>query len=167
MTVSSVKTIYILFYHLHQYGAKLVRHQMEHLVKENCNFLCFQVLWLIHTIRFFQTTNTNLICFFVNYFSQPLFIFVNGNHPHYYFNVIVTDRIEIYLIYHLSVVLVVTIDSSMLSSSISIYFFSIGIHSMQDSTATTRYGVTRKRNTKKFRRTRNLLRKNLQLKDVC
>ena len=46
------------------------------------------------------------------------------------------------------------------------YFFN-GIHSMQGWTATTRYGVTRKRNTKSSRHAWNLFRKNLQLKDVC
>ena len=43
----------------------------------------------------------------------------------------------------------------------------IGIHSMLDSTATTRHGFTRKRNTKRLRHTENLFRKNLQLKHVC
>ena len=43
----------------------------------------------------------------------------------------------------------------------------IGIHSMQDWRATTRLGITRKRNTKRLRLTGNLFRKNLQLKDVC
>ena len=33
--------------------------------------------------------------------------------------------------------------------------------------ATTRYGVTRKRNTKKLKHIGNLFRKNLQPKDVC
>ena len=36
--------------------------------------------------------------FCVNYISQPLFVFVNGNHPHSYFNIIITNRIEIHLI---------------------------------------------------------------------
>ena len=45
-------------------------------------------------------------------------------------------------------------------------FFLIGIHSMQGWTATTRHGVTRKRNTKRLKHTGNLFRKNLQLKDV-
>ena len=51
----------------------------------------------------------------------------------------------------------------------TIFFFKflIGIHSMQGCTATTRHGVKRKRNTKTLRHTRNLFRKNLQLKDVC
>ena len=48
-----------------------------------------------------------------------------------------------------------------------IIFFKIGIHSMQGWTATTRHGVTRKRNTKILRHTWNLFRKNLQLKDDC
>ena len=46
-------------------------------------------------------------------------------------------------------------------------FFLIGIHSMHGSTATTRHGVARKRSTKRLKHTRNLFRKNLQLKDVC
>ena len=36
---------------------------------------------------------------------------------------------------------------------------------MQGWTATTRLGVTRKRNTERLRHTGNLFRKNLQLKD--
>ena len=43
----------------------------------------------------------------------------------------------------------------------------IGIHCMQGSTATTRHGVARKRNTERLRHAGNLFRKNLQLKDVC
>ena len=46
-------------------------------------------------------------------------------------------------------------------------FFLTGIHSMQGWTATIRHGVTRKRNTKRLKHTRNLFRNNLQLKDVC
>ena len=48
-------------------------------------------------------------------------------------------------------------------------FFKIGIHSMQDRTATTRHGVTKRKNTKRLRlrHTGNLFRKNRQLKDVC
>ena len=38
---------------------------------------------------------------------------------------------------------------------------------MQGSTATTRHGVIRKRNTKRLRYAGNLFRKNLKLKDVC
>ena len=38
---------------------------------------------------------------------------------------------------------------------------------MQGWTATTRYGVTRKEEQKKWQDTENLFRKNLQLKDVC
>ena len=34
-------------------------------------------------------------------------------------------------------------------------------------TATTRHGVTRKRSTKRLQLTGNLLRKSIQLKDVC
>ena len=47
------------------------------------------------------------------------------------------------------------------------YFLLIGIQSMQGWTATTRHGVTRKRNTKRLQHTRNQFRKNLQFKDVC
>ena len=43
-------------------------------------------------------------------------------------------------------------------------FFLIGIHSMQDWTATTRHGVTRKRTTKRLKDTWNQITKNLQLK---
>ena len=42
-------------------------------------------------------------------------------------------------------------------------YFLIGIHSMQAWTATTRYGVTRKRRIKRLKHTGNLFRKNLQL----
>ena len=49
----------------------------------------------------------------------------------------------------------------------SLPIFLIGIPSMQGSTATTRHGVTWKRNTKRLKHTGNLFRKNLQLKDVC
>ena len=45
-------------------------------------------------------------------------------------------------------------------------YFSIRIYSMQGWTATTRHGVTRKRNTKRIRHTGSQFRKNLQLKDV-
>ena len=45
-------------------------------------------------------------------------------------------------------------------------FLLIGVHSMQDWTATARHGVTRKRSTKELQHTGNPLRKNLQLKDV-
>ena len=47
---------------------------------------------------------------------------------------------------------------------IMIYIFLIGIHSMQGWTATTSHGVLRKRTTKRLKHTRNLFRKNLQLK---
>ena len=47
------------------------------------------------------------------------------------------------------------------------YLKKIGIHSMQDWTATMRHGVTRKRSTKRLKQTGNLFRKNLKLKDVC
>ena len=46
-------------------------------------------------------------------------------------------------------------------------FFLIWIHSIQSWAATTRHRVTRKRSTKRLQHTKNLLRKNLQLKDVC
>ena len=43
-----------------------------------------------------------------------------------------------------------------------------GIHSIQDWTATTSHGGTRKRSTKGLEHTgKNLFRKNLQLKDVA
>ena len=51
---------------------------------------------------------------------------------------------------------------------IQIYlFFLIGIHSMQGWTATTTHGVTRKEAQKRLQDTENLVRKKLQLKDVC
>ena len=45
--------------------------------------------------------------------------------------------------------------------------FLIGIHSMPGWRVTTRHGVTRKEAQKRLEDTENLLRKNLQLKDVC
>ena len=49
-----------------------------------------------------------------------------------------------------------------------IFFFLIGIYPMQDWTATTRHGDTRKKKAqKRLHDTENLFRKNLQLKDVC
>ena len=45
-----------------------------------------------------------------------------------------------------------------------LFFFLLGIHSMQGWTATTRYEVTRKRNTKRLRHTRNMSRKSLTVK---
>ena len=42
----------------------------------------------------------------------------------------------------------------------SSYFFLIGVHSMSGWTATTNYGVIRKRITKRLKRTGNLFRKN-------
>ena len=48
-----------------------------------------------------------------------------------------------------------------------IFFFLIGIHSIQGWTATTTHGVTRKETQKRLQDTENLFRKNLQLKDVC
>ena len=47
------------------------------------------------------------------------------------------------------------------------FFKKIEIHSMQGETGTMRYGVTRKRSTKRLRHTGNLFRMNLQLKGVC
>ena len=49
------------------------------------------------------------------------------------------------------------------------FFFLIGIHLMQGSTATMTHGVTRKKKSSKkiTQDTENLFRKNLQLKDVC
>ena len=47
------------------------------------------------------------------------------------------------------------------------FFFLIGIHSMQDRTATTRQEITRKEAQKRLQDIENLFRKNLQLKDVC
>ena len=48
------------------------------------------------------------------------------------------------------------------------FFVLIGIHFMQDWTATTRQGVTRREAKKqRLQDTENLFRKNLQLKDVC
>ena len=47
------------------------------------------------------------------------------------------------------------------------HFFLTGIHFMQESAATTRHGFTGKRSTNTLNYTGNLLRKNLQLKDVC
>ena len=52
----------------------------------------------------------------------------------------------------------------LLNSCLYFRFFLIGIHSMQDWTATTRHGVTRKRTTKRLKDTGNQITKNLQLK---
>ena len=49
---------------------------------------------------------------------------------------------------------------------IYLFFFLIGIHSMQGWTATTRHRVTRKTSTKRLEHIGNLFRRNLQLKDV-
>ena len=54
-----------------------------------------------------------------------------------------------------------------LHRNFSAFFFLIGIHPMQGWTATTRHGVARKKAQKRLQGTENLLRKNLQLKDVC
>ena len=43
----------------------------------------------------------------------------------------------------------------------------IGIHSMQDWTATRRLGVTKKGSTERLNRIRNLFSKKLQLIGVC
>ena len=48
----------------------------------------------------------------------------------------------------------------------SLGFFLIGVHTMQGWTATTKHGVTRKEAQKRLQGTKNLLRKNLHLKDV-
>ena len=53
------------------------------------------------------------------------------------------------------------------SNQQSLSFFFIEILSMQGWTATTRHGVIRKRSTKRLEHIANLIRKNLQLKDVC
>ena len=53
------------------------------------------------------------------------------------------------------------------NSSSFAFFFLIGVHSKQGWTATTKHGVTRKRSKKRLKYTGNLMRKNLQLKDVC
>ena len=45
--------------------------------------------------------------------------------------------------------------------------FLIEIHSMQDWTATTGHGVTRKGSIKRLKHTGNLFRKNLQLTGIC
>ena len=50
---------------------------------------------------------------------------------------------------------------------LSVPFFLIGVHTMQDWTATTRHGVTKKEAQKRLQDTENLFKKNLQLKDVC
>ena len=50
--------------------------------------------------------------------------------------------------------------------TIGLIFVLIGIHSMQDWTATVRHGVTRKEAQKRLQDTKNLFRKNPQLKDV-
>ena len=47
------------------------------------------------------------------------------------------------------------------------FFFLTGIHSMQGWTATSRHGVTKKEAQKTLQNTKNLFKKNLQLKDVC
>ena len=50
---------------------------------------------------------------------------------------------------------------------IEYWHFLIGIYYMQGWTATTKHGVTRKRNAKRLKHTGNLSRKNLQFKEVC
>ena len=47
------------------------------------------------------------------------------------------------------------------------FFKIVMIHSKQEGTATIRYGVPRKRSTKRLKHTGNLFRKNLGLKGVC
>ena len=56
---------------------------------------------------------------------------------------------------------------SFLHDNESFFLKKTGIHSMQGWTATTRHGVTTKRNTKRLRCTGNLFRKYLPLKGVC
>ena len=80
---------------------------------------------------------------------------------------------KIYLVYLFKVVTKLTLFSNV-SAQISnfklsnqIFFFKIGIHSMQGWTATTRYGVTRKRTTKRLKHTGNLFRKTPQPTGVC
>ena len=46
-------------------------------------------------------------------------------------------------------------------------FLKLGFTPCNAEQATTRHGVTRKRTTKRLQHTRNLFRKNLQLKYVC
>ena len=46
------------------------------------------------------------------------------------------------------------------------FFTEIGVHSMQGWTAITRHRVTRKKSTKRLEQTKNLFKKNLQLKGV-
>ena len=58
-------------------------------------------------------------------------------------------------------------SSLMVSNQHYFFKFSIGIHSMQGSTATTRHGFTRKRSTERLKHTENLFTKNLQLIGVC
>ena len=48
-----------------------------------------------------------------------------------------------------------------------VFFFLIGIHSMQGWAATTRHGVTRKRGKNRLKLTGNLFRKDLQLIGIC
>ena len=63
-----------------------------------------------------------------------------------------------------------TVDHQILLAKLNqhgIFFIIIyinGIHSMQGLTAIGRHGITRERNTKRFRHAGNLFRKNLQLK---
>ena len=47
------------------------------------------------------------------------------------------------------------------------FLFLIGIHSMQDGKAATKFVVSRKEAQKRLYHTGHLFRKNLQLKDVC
>ena len=55
-----------------------------------------------------------------------------------------------------------SVNSNILNNKLPEPFFLIVIHSMQDWTATTRHGVTRKRSTTRLQQTGNLFRKNLQ-----
>ena len=56
---------------------------------------------------------------------------------------------------------------SFLESKSTNIFLKIEIHSMQVWTASTKYGVTRKRSSKRVKHTENLFRKNIQVKSVC
>ena len=52
------------------------------------------------------------------------------------------------------------------NSGLRVTFFKNGTYSMQDWTATTRHGFTKKRNTKRVKHTGNMFRKNLQMEGV-
>ena len=56
---------------------------------------------------------------------------------------------------------------NVVAAVIHVDFFLIAIHSMQDWTATTRHGGTRREAQKILQDIENLFRQNLQLKDIC